>query len=578
MIQLQNDEQRNKILRLSSNMLIMGGPGSGKTTIALFKAKQLIEESGTIKRGQKVLFLSFARATISRVEEQAGDLIAQKTKQQIEINTYHGFIWNIIKHHGYLISNKPIRLLPPHEASRLLSDVQAKDRKAKLLELFQQEGLVHFDLFAGLCSKLLTESSALKSVICNMYPVIILDEFQDTNTEEWNLIKILGSESKLVALADPEQRIYDFRGADPKRISQFMKSFSPEVFDFGQQNNRSNGKDIAQFGNDLIRQVNKRKSYNDVSIHYYPFYQKPHTHIFLKSALLKIRKHLYETKGVDWSLAILVPTNALMLEISDCLQRTSTLSNGKTLPYIEHDVAIDTAGTYLAALFVANILDAGSQKQCNENTILLQLIEHILGRKGENKQVSQADKMIVSALNKYIETNKIRGKNREQIIADTQCIVNTANETIFSGNIIDDWKQVVKIISTSQSDYYQRIIEDVKYLRLLQRGSQLYSALDSIWRQNNTYVGSLRAVSDALTHEHFSLSTRKWNGINIMTIHKSKGKEFDVVVVYDGRHQNKIMSSPERKEQAILNLRVAVTRAKQHTYIFTPEDDPCPLV
>lgn len=508
MIQLQNDEQRNKILRLSSNMLIMGGPGSGKTTIALFKAKQLIEESGTIKRGQKVLFLSFARATISRVEEQAGDLIAQKTKQQIEINTYHGFIWNIIKHHGYLISNKPIRLLPPHEASRLLSDVQAKDRKAKLLELFQQEGLVHFDLFAGLCSKLLTESSALKSVICNMYPVIILDEFQDTNTEEWNLIKILGSESKLVALADPEQRIYDFRGADPKRISQFMKSFSPEVFDFGQQNNRSNGKDIAQFGNDLIRQVNKRKSYNDVSIHYYPFYQKPHTHIFLKSALLKIRKHLYETKGVDWSLAILVPTNALMLEISDCLQRTSTLSNGKTLPYIEHDVAIDTAGTYLAALFVANILDAGSQKQCNENTILLQLIEHILGRKGENKQVSQADKMIVSALNKYIETNKIRGKNREQIIADTQCIVNTANETIFSGNIIDDWKQVVKIISTSQSDYYQRIIEDVKYLRLLQRGSQLYSALDSIWRQNNTYVGSLRAVSDALTHEHFSLSTR----------------------------------------------------------------------
>lgn len=341
MIQLQNDEQRNKILRLSSNMLIMGGPGSGKTTIALFKAKQLIEESGTIKRGQKVLFLSFARATISRVEEQAGDLIAQKTKQQIEINTYHGFIWNIIKHHGYLISNKPIRLLPPHEASRLLSDVQAKDRKAKLLELFQQEGLVHFDLFAGLCSKLLTESSALKSVICNMYPVIILDEFQDTNT---------------------------------------------------------------------------------------------------------------------------------------------------------------------------------------------------------------------------------------------QFIANTANETIFSGNIIDDWKQVVKIISTSQSDYYQRIIEDVKYLRLLQRGSQLYSALDSIWRQNNTYVGSLRAVSDALTHEHFSLSTRKWNGINIMTIHKSKGKEFDVVVVYDGRHQNKIMSSPERKEQAILNLRVAVTRAKQHTYIFTPEDDPCPLI
>lgn len=63
-----------------------------------------------------------------------------------------------------------------------------------------------------------------------------------------------------------------------------------------------------------------------------------------------------------------------------------------------------------------------------------------------------------------------------------------------------------------------------------------------------------------------------------MTIHKSKGKEFDVVIVYEGHYHNKIVSSPERKEQAILNLRVAVTRAKEHTYILTPDDEPCLLL
>ena len=63
-----------------------------------------------------------------------------------------------------------------------------------------------------------------------------------------------------------------------------------------------------------------------------------------------------------------------------------------------------------------------------------------------------------------------------------------------------------------------------------------------------------------------------------MTIHKSKGKEFDVVIVYEGRYQNRIVSKPERRGQAILNLRVAVTRAKEHTYILTPSDDPCPLL
>lgn len=98
MIEFKKDDLRNEILASDGNLLIMGGPGSGKTTIALFKAKELTADSNTIRKSQKILFLSFARATISRVEEQAGELIPQELKKQIEINTYHGFIWNIIKH------------------------------------------------------------------------------------------------------------------------------------------------------------------------------------------------------------------------------------------------------------------------------------------------------------------------------------------------------------------------------------------------------------------------------------------------------------------------------------------------
>lgn len=107
MIEFKKDDLRNEILATDGNLLIMGGPGSGKTTIALFKAKELTANSNTIRKSQKILFLSFARATISRVEEQAGELIPQELKKQIEINTYHGFIWNIIKHHGY----EPLRRL-----------------------------------------------------------------------------------------------------------------------------------------------------------------------------------------------------------------------------------------------------------------------------------------------------------------------------------------------------------------------------------------------------------------------------------------------------------------------------------
>lgn len=67
------------------------------------------------------------------------------------------------------------------------------ERKKKMLEMFNTEGTVHFDIFANICTRLLTESHALKKIICAMYPVIILDEFQDTSADEWQLIQLLGN-------------------------------------------------------------------------------------------------------------------------------------------------------------------------------------------------------------------------------------------------------------------------------------------------------------------------------------------------------------------------------------------------
>jgi superfamily I DNA/RNA helicase len=74
-------EQKQQLLRADGNLLIMGGPGSGKTTIALLKAKQVIEEEG-LEDEQRVLLLSFARATITNIEQQARPLISPLTRNQ----------------------------------------------------------------------------------------------------------------------------------------------------------------------------------------------------------------------------------------------------------------------------------------------------------------------------------------------------------------------------------------------------------------------------------------------------------------------------------------------------------------
>lgn len=554
----------------------MGGPGSGKTTIALFKAKQIVD-SGILKGSQKVLFLSFARATISRIEEQSRELISTYTKNQIEINTYHGFIWNIIRHHGYLLTDQPIKLLPPHEAPKYLLDIEKNHVKDKLNNLFYKNGLIHFDLFAQICTQLLTQSCAIRRLISRIYPIIILDEFQDTNQDEWTLIKLLGESSRLIVLADPNQRIYDFRGADPKRIIQLIDTFSPDIFDFGEENNRSNGTDIAQFGNDLLSNGNRGKQYQNVDIQAYAFRKKPNTHLFLKLALLQIIERLKQDQIPDWSIAVLVPTNALMLEVSDFLQRKQALTNGRVYPPINHEVAIETAGPSLAALFIAYLLDRGSVQQCTLEEMLKMIVDHILGRRGNNP-VPKKDREFVAGMEKFFLTQKIRGKNRETLINECRSLSTIVNQTPFSGNIIEDWISILRLILQCHSEYLLCIANDAKYIRLLQRGTQLYSSLDSIWRRFHTYQGAVNAVSEALTQEHFAMSTKRWSGVNVMTIHKAKGKEFDEVIIYEGLYHNRIVSKADRIDQARLNLRVAVTRAKMHTLILTPADDPCPLL
>ena len=288
---------------------MLGGPGSGKTTIALLKAKEIVE-SNILKSRQHVLFLSFARATVTRVEQQAGILIPQSIRSSLEFNTYHGFTWNLLRSHGYLLNvNSPLKLLPPPEAASRLADFpNSESREAEKERLFREEGLLHFDLFAPLSYELLLKSKSLAKIMCNAYPVIILDEFQDTNVHEWNLITLLGTQSNLITLADADQRIYEFRGADPARIGDYINSFSPSQFDFGKENNRSNGTDIVQYGNDLLSGANKGKSYNDVNCLGYRFRKGLAKHSALKCEVLKAYKRLTTNGSQDWSLAILVPT------------------------------------------------------------------------------------------------------------------------------------------------------------------------------------------------------------------------------------------------------------------------------
>jgi DNA helicase II / ATP-dependent DNA helicase PcrA len=91
--------QRNALLKADGHLLVRGGPGSGKTTIALLKANWEITHV-RLAPEQKVLFLSFARVTVARIIEQTRTFVDESARSEMEINTYHGFAWSLIQSYG----------------------------------------------------------------------------------------------------------------------------------------------------------------------------------------------------------------------------------------------------------------------------------------------------------------------------------------------------------------------------------------------------------------------------------------------------------------------------------------------
>ena len=495
-------------------------------------------------------------------------------RDALDINTYHGFAWEFIRSHGYLVTgHRMLRLLPPPDAAGRLAGVSKHNRATILQRYLTEEGLLGFDLFAGLTAELLEQSPRLCHLLADSYPIIIFDEFQDTNRDEWRMMSALGRHSRLIALADAEQRIYEFRGADPARIGEFIDAFTPKIFDFGKENNRSDGTDITTFGNDLLTGANIGKAYTHVNVLRYQYYQdEPLCPI--KHLVLAARQRLIRSGKPDWSLAILVKSKDMMLKLSSYLGAVS-----QRLPEIEHDVLIDPEGPALCAVLLGGLLQ-GAQTAAELKRILTDdVITHIRGRKGGD--ISQKDLGLSNALSAHQEGAVLHGKTRTTLMADITAIVEGRLALTLTGDPEADWLAVRRLVNAAKHEKLALVAEDARFIRLLNRGTQLREKLAECWRTTGTFVHARDIVSGALLQEHFSAATRVWTGVNLMTIHKSKGKEFDEVIVFEGSRIGRLLrdNATDRDiEQARLVLRVAATRARTRTTVLTPGWACCPLL
>ena len=596
--------EQKDILDASGHLLVLGGPGSGKTTVAILKADKLV--GNRTLSTQKILFLSFARSTVSRVTEvlNHNSLLTRETKRYIDVDTYHSFFWRIIKTHGYLLG-LPRRLSilsPPEEAvalSRIRSDYvtrrslpEAEREEKELREKEEQnrvaydEGKVCFNMFADFAADLLRGSQKVRQLVSLAFPTVILDEFQDTDAGQWGVVKELGKNSALIVLADPKQSIYDFRGADPNRINHYREYAKPEEFNLASTNHRSTETDIVEFGKDILRGKFSRPlfRYENVKIIKFKSLPNPAFHA-LKVQIWSAIRRLNRRNPGNWSLVVLTPTKKLMEQVSDKLSKSD--------PEIIHHVSADVEGAMLAAEILAFLM----QPELPEENILEfsgLLSNYFRGKGGDDptKTAMGEGQRIERAARKAFENKRV-GKNLPQnsIIHPISNSYRECRDIKFLGDPEKDWSSVRDIIQQSNCKRLREVAERSRNIKILGRGMRLREALSQIWRETGAYTDALDMVRKSLAQEHFARSSKPETGIVVMNMHKAKGHQFDEVIIFEGwppGTNRRITSNPHRivrgnithndSAYARQNLYVSITRAKIRTTIMTPEDNPCILL
>jgi DNA helicase-2/ATP-dependent DNA helicase PcrA len=177
------------------------------------------------------------------------------------------------------------------------------------------------------------------------------------------------------------------------------------------------------------------------------------------------------------------------------------------------------------------------------------------------------------------------------ILKNTFDVYEASLKLKLTGDPDQDWRALWALLEAGDCVRLKGVANDVRNVRLLERGTDLRQGLAQDWRDNGAYRNALYVTQQSFVTEHFATARRPETGIIVMNMHKAKGKQFDEVVIFEGwpiRQAGKIVANPDRivggnvrageMTQARQNFRVSVTRAKQRTTVLTPADDRCVLL
>lgn len=578
-------EQRQTILNEDGHLLIIGGPGSGKTTIALQKAAKIIADG--LLPGQSILFLSFSRAAVARVAEASSLLVDKSVRSKLSLQTFHSFCWSLLKSHGYLLGSPKgkLKILLPHDEKALSGGLKVPKKgerktadwlawQVERERLFAEEGKICFDLFAPKSSELLERCQLLRELVADTYPVVIVDEAQDTGSAAWSCIEKLADLCQIICLADLEQQIFDhLEGVGPERIEHIKDTLAPVFVNLGSDNNRSPGTEIAVFGNDILAKTPRRAPYVGVGrILYDP---RKDSAQWMRVALGRFFS-VAKDNGLELeNLAILATTGSGVAKISAALN-----DGAKPIP---HKVLFDEAAVLLSARLAAFLLEPKlPERRAADIATGLELLASIRRADGSVTAIKEAATYL-----RWSASISAGKPPQTKLARSVKALINGAADLVLTGDPGRDWIQIKTLLYRADVTEFKRVAGALDYLIAFNRGKRISTNLSEMWMSTGAYTMARQGLDNALTQDQLLADGNDAQGIHVMTIHKSKGKQFDaVILVRESIRQGarEFRSSlvwrsdvaPYDRSRKI--LRVGITRARRYVLMLEPIFPACPIM
>lgn len=590
-----NEAQRDAVMHGEGPALVVAGPGSGKTTVIIRRLLFLIRVKKVA--ADKILVITFTKeAAVSMQEKYKKETkntfsTHQLTKGIVDFATFHSYFYQIIKSISkysdfslitqiekekiaeMILKKEGLEEITPYHIRNFLSEISFYKNTGRYkndnelenwLELFhtyqqmlEKNKKMDFDDMLYLCHKELLENQELLEFWQNRYLYIMIDEYQDINPVQYKIMRMLsGNKSNILVVGDDDQAIYGFRGSDTASFQKFQKDYHPITKIFLLQNYRC--KDVIVKASKKLIETNSERERKELAAVIQNEYMGKIEAVGscdretgMESLTSRLKKLNIDKMNQQ---AILFRTNASM-QIFACFL------TGKKIPFIIREKSKSIYEHFI----VCDILDYfRAANGMNERSLYIRIFQKLrMGREGLRQE--EIDLEDVKA---FYKKEAFKSKETVEKIEALERHLNRLKKMRPSLGIryIMHGMDYTGHLIRKNNDARDLPSDWINLLEWLCEDSKDY--LDF-----NDWQNHIEEYKKKLYNLNFS-DSQPTKGIHLMTLHASKGLEFQKVYLWDVSegnipqyHKGEELSR-ERLEEERRLCYVGVTRATEEVELY----------